>query len=373
MKIPEGYALVGGDDEFMVDRQAEDWFKELKDGFGEGVEVEIIDGRAPTVAEADTCISRFMQAGQNLSLFGDRKIVWLRQVSFLADNQTGKSENTKQALANLTDWLEKFDDANTYLLISGAPIDKRKAFPKFFDKKKKANFLSANKNSDQLIDLVKLECRKHGIRVHEDAAIALINRVSGNTRMMMNEIEKLATYLDSGEDKTITYQLVNEMVSQFGETEFFELADAFYNFDLQKALQSVRKHFFTHKDARPVLSNLQNRNRLLIQLRSLKEGQWLELGGYQLNAQSLAKAQQAYASWFEAVDQKSEFHPFGQNPWYLSRLAQIANAIPLRTLIEFQLMFIETFSRLIDHPNEQEQLIRNLVIDCHKELGAAHR
>lgn len=368
MSIPEGFALVGGDDEFLVDRKADDFFKELKTRFGESAEAEIIDGRASTVADVESAISQFMQAGQNMSLFGDMKIVWLRQVSFLADNQTGRAEGTKQSLSSLTEWLETFSDPNTYLLISGSPVDKRKTFPKFFDKQKRALFLSAGKNTDQLIDLAKLECRKHGIHIEEEAAIALVNRLSGNTRMMMNELEKLATYLESQEQRTITYTLVNDMVSQFGETEFFELADAFYNFDLQKSLRSVRKHFFTHKDARPVLSNLQNRNRLLIQLRALKDGQWLELGGRQLNAGALGRAQQAYADCFSVPDKKSEFHPFGQNPWYLSRLAGIANAIPLRTLIEFQLMFIETFSRIIDHPNEQEQLVHNLVIDCHKEM-----
>ena len=371
MDIPEGFVLIGGDDEFLVDRQANDIFKELKTRFGDSAVVEIIDGRASTVADVDSCISQFMQAGQNMSLFGDLKVVWLRQVSFLADNQTGRAEGTKQSLTSLTDWLGSFNDPNTYLLISGSPIDKRKAFPKFFEKRKQAIFLSAGKNADQLIDLAKRECRKHGIGIEEEAAIALVNRLSGNTRMMMNEIEKLATYLESQDQPKITYSLVNDMVSQFGETEFFELADAFYNFDLEKSLRSVKKHFFTHKDARPVLSNLQNRNRLLIQLRSLKDGQWLDLGGRQLNASALARAQQNYADHYSEPDKKSEYHPFGQNPWYLGRLANIANAIPLRTLIEFQLMFIETFSRIIDHPNEQEQLIRNLVIDCHKEILGA--
>lgn len=373
MKVPEGYALVGGEDEFMVDRQAEEWFKEQKASFGENAEIEVIDGRASNVSDVENCISRFMQGGQNLSLFGDQKVIWLRQVNFLADNQTGRAEGTKSALKDLTTWLETFNDANTFLLISASPVDRRKAFPKFFDKQKKLQFISPGKGGDQLVYLVKLECQKHGISIEEEAIIALIARVSGNTRMMMNELEKLATYLDNSEDKRVTYSLVNDMVSQFGETEFFELADAFYNFNLQKALRSVRRHFFTHKDARPVLTNLQNRNRLLIQLRSLKDGGWFQLDGRQLNAASIARAQQAYADYFHAPTQKSEYHPFGQNPWYLSRLAGIANTIPLRTLIDFQLMFIETFSRILDHPNEQEQLVRNLVIDCHKKLAPGNR
>lgn len=369
MKIPDLYALVGGDDEFMADRQAEEWFNLLKSKFGDEVETEIIDARVSNAADAGACLSRFMQAGQNLSLFGEQKIIWLRQINFIGDNQTGRAEGTKSALAGLTDWLKIYNDPNTYLLLSGSPVDRRKVFSKFFDKKGKLLHLATAKNADQLIDLAFKECERLEIRIEEEAAVALVTRVSGNTRMMMNEIEKLATYLASEDQKIITYSLVNEMVSQFGETEFFEMADAFYGSDLSRALKSVKKHFFTHKDARPVLSSLQNRNRLLIQLRSLKEGQFLELGGRQISKSALERARRQYESCFINGEQKSEYHPFGQNPWYLSRLGAIANTISLRTLISFQLRFIETFSRMIDHPNEQEQLIRDLVIDCHKERG----
>jgi DNA polymerase-3 subunit delta len=367
MKIPEQYALVGADDEYLADRQAETWFNTLQADMG--AETEVIDARAQNVAEVESFINQFTQSAQNLSLFGDKKIVWLRQVNFLADNQTGRAEGTKKALEGLTSLLETFSDPNTYLLISGAPVDRRKAFPKFFDKQSRLLYLAATKQLDQLVALVNEACRNLEVEIDGEACEALIDRVAGNTRMMISELQKLATYLADKDPRRITYPLVNDMVSAFGETEFFELADAFYNPDLDVALASVKKHFFAHKDARPVLTNLQNRNRLLIQLRSLKEGQWIRLDQRQLSAQDLARAQDAYAGHFVDAAKKSEFHPFGQNPWYLSRLAKIAQRIPLRTLIDFQLRLLEAFSEIINHPNEQEQVIHNLVMDCHQGLA----
>jgi DNA polymerase III subunit delta len=370
MKIPDYFALVGGDDEFLADREASSWFQQLRDRFGEDCETEIIDGRVANTGEVQQCIARLMQAGQNLSLFGTSKVVWLRHVSFLADTQTGKSEGTKEELDALTSWLERFNDPNTFILISGCPIDRRKTTAKFFEKQGKLHFLSAARSSDQLVALAREECSRHDLKIGQEAAEALVDRLNGNTRMMICEIEKIATFLASDQHREVTRQWIGELVPAFGDADFFEIADAFYSFDLNGSLQAVRRHFFTHKDARPVLSNLQGRNRLLIQLRALHDGNRMDISR-QIQAQALSRVADQFSDLFENVSAKSEFHPFGQNPWYLGRLASVASRIPLRTLISFQLLFIDAFSRLIDHPNEQEQIIVELFMDCHMELNGA--
>ncbi len=367
MSIPDKFVLVGGDDEFRVDRQAEEYYQAKLKEFGDGADTEIIDGRAQNVADVTEVISRFMQAGQNMSLFGDKKVVWLRQATFLGDNQTGRAEGTKSELAAMLKWLETYDDPNTYLILSGSPVDRRKAFPKFFDKQKAFNLVSSPKDASEIIDMVREECKKYEVSIDEEAALALIARVNGNSRVMMNEVEKIATYLHSEDRPAITYDLVNEMVSQFGETEFFELTDAFYQPNLDQALQAVKRHFFTNRDARPLISSLQNRNRLLILLRSLGDGQIINLNTRQLSAADLAKAASKFGEFFIDPSKKSEFHPFGQNPWYMNRLMSIARTIPMKTLIDYQIRLVDVFSRMIEHPYEQEQIIKELVIDCHKD------
>jgi DNA polymerase-3 subunit delta len=367
MNYPQGYALVSGDDEYLADREAESWFRGLCAQMGPDCETEVIDGRAPTIAEVQDCLCRIMRNSQNLSLFGERRILWLRHASFLSDQQAGKFEGSKEGVEDFRSWLETFDDPNTYVLISGYPLDRRKAFCKFFEKNGRLHFLASSKNTDQLVQLVLQECRTHDVRISREAAETLISRVNGNTRMMMSEIEKMATFLASESRNEITYERILEHVPAFGESDFFELADAFYASDLDEALQALRRHFFTHKDGRPVLSNLQTRNRLLLQLRALKEGQQLDISSRSLQAPALQKAASHYTDCFQDLSAKSEFHPFGQNAWYLGKLATIANQITLKTLIRFQLLFIEAFSRLIDHPNEQEDVVRDLLIACHLE------
>ena len=61
------------------------------------------------------------------------------------------------------------------------------------------------------------------------------------------------------------------MVPNFGEGDFFEATDAFFSGQLEWALDALNRHFFTQAEARPLLGSLQSRNRLMIQLRILKD------------------------------------------------------------------------------------------------------
>ena len=91
----------------------------------------------------------------------------------------------------------------------------------------------------------------------------------------LKETRKLASYIgaDGGE---ITEQMIIDMVPDFGEGDFFEASEAFFSGKLDWALDAIDRHFFQGKDARPLLATLQNRNRLLIQLRVLVDGAELD-------------------------------------------------------------------------------------------------
>ena len=53
------------------------------------------------------------------------------------------------------------------------------------------------------------------------------------------------------------------------EGDFFEAAEAFFSGDLKWTLAALHRHFFSGGDARPVIAALQNRNRILLQVRAL--------------------------------------------------------------------------------------------------------
>jgi DNA polymerase-3 subunit delta len=46
------------------------------------------------VGEVESAVNRFRDSVQTVSMFGGRRLVWLKDVNFLADTVTGRAEST---------------------------------------------------------------------------------------------------------------------------------------------------------------------------------------------------------------------------------------------------------------------------------------
>ena len=133
---------------------------------------------------------------------------------------------------------------------------------------------------------------------------------------------------------------VAELSPNAAQGDFFETADAFFSGDLQWTLAALRRHFFAGGDARPILAALQNRNRILVQVRALSDSGEARVGprgieGLQRGAATFG------AKYGEAIAEKSSYNVFTQNPWYLGKLASSAKLPTLRRLIDNQRDWIE--------------------------------
>ncbi len=131
----------------------------------------------------------------------------------------------------------------------------------------------------------------------------------------------------------------------------------------------MQRHFFAGGDARPVISSLQNRNRILIQARVLLDAGELRAPSekYGFDKTAWAAAQSRYAEAFGGDAEKSSFNLFTQNQWYAGKLVSGAKLPPLRRLIDNQQEFIRVFEEIIQRPNDQEAVLRDMAVRC---LGA---
>jgi DNA polymerase-3 subunit delta len=113
-----------------------------------------------------------------------------------------------------------------------------------------------------------------------------------------------------------------------------------------------------------MLAALQNRTRILIQARVLLDAGDLRLGGNGVDKAAFARAQEAYAPHFGGDTEKSSFNIFTQNQWYLGKLIGAAKLPSLRRLIDNQQEFIHAFEEIVQRPNEQETVLRDMAVRC---------
>jgi DNA polymerase-3 subunit delta len=361
MAPAKNFTFICGSDDFLVGRLGKERFDALAAETPGEFSREVLSGFAGNVADVESAVNRFRDSVQTISMFGGKRVVWLKDVNFLADTVTGRAESTLKLVADLQEILEKINPDETAVLITAAPVDRRRSFPKWCEKN--ANFVLAggdDADGSALEGVILAEARALGVTITPDATRLLLAKVGANTRLLVAEMQKLANYVAEGE--SIEEKHVAELTANTAEGDFFESAEAFFRGDLKWTLAALHRHFFSGGDARPVISALQNRNRILLQARALLDTGEARLGPRGLDG--LAQAGATHAAKFVGVTEKSSFNLFTQNSWYIGKLAGSGKLPTLRRLIDNQQEFIAAFEEIVRRPHEQEEVLRELAVRC---------
>lgn len=366
--VQKNFTFIGGADDFLVNRLAKSRFEEMGEGLTDEFSRDMVDGFANTVADVESAVNQFQTTVETMPMFGERKVVWFRNVSFLADSVTGRAEGTLAQVQRLRDLLEEIDPAATAVLLTASPVDRRRTFPKWCEGNAEYHWVGGggkggSGDSENLEELVRTECREQKVSIEKDAMGLLLGKLNGNTRLIVEEVRKLAAYLGQ-DDAVIESAHVTELVPHFGEGDVFEAAEAFFSGDLVWTLDALHRHFFSGHDARPLIAMMQNRNRILIQLRILIDSGEIRLGYRGLDKAGFERAAAAYADVFGEGKDKSPFNVFSQNLWYLGRLAEGLKSSPLKRLITFQSEFLRAFTEIIERPNQEEDVLKEMAIRC---------
>jgi DNA polymerase-3 subunit delta len=88
------FSFICGQDDFLVGRMGRKRFEELAGEATDEFSREVVNGFAANVDEVETAVNRFREAVQTIPMFGGKRVVWLKDVNFLADSVTGKAETT---------------------------------------------------------------------------------------------------------------------------------------------------------------------------------------------------------------------------------------------------------------------------------------
>jgi len=354
------FSFICGQDDFLVARAGQRRFEELGGREADEFSREVVSGFAANVDDVEAAVGRFREAVQTLPMFGGRRIVWLKDVNFLADTVTGRAEMTLRCVEDLQQILQTVDPGETAVLITASPLDRRRSFAKWCERGSAFELTDGADDGQALASVVEAEAQAIGAKFGPGAVELLLARIGSNARLLVEEVHKLADHADGA---LIEESAVAELTPNAAQGDFFETADAFVTGDLQRTLAALRRHFFAGGDARPVLAALQNRNRILIQLRALVDAGEAKVGPR--GVEGLQRAAPAYGPLFgEAAAEKSSFNVFTQNPWYVGKLAGSGPLPTLRRLIDNQREFVCAFEEIIRRPNEQEDVLRDMAVRC---------
>jgi DNA polymerase-3 subunit delta len=356
------FTFICGQDDYLVGRAGKERFAVLAADTPDEFAREVINGFTANMADVESALSRFRESVQTVSMFGGKRVVWLKDVNFLSDSVTGRAEGTLTLVEELKALLDALNPDETSVLITAAPVDRRRSFLKWCEQNSDFSLHGGDGDGagEALAGIALAEAKALGASFAPGAVDLLLAKVGSNTRLLVEEVGKLASY--AGDGAKIEESHVADLTPNSAEGDFFETAEAFFAGDLRWTLAALHRHFFAGGDSRPVLAALQNRNRILLQLRVLVDAGEVKIGPRGVDG--LPRAASGYSGRFaEAIGEKSSYNVFSQNPWYLGKLAG-AKLPSLRRLIDNQQEFVATFLEIVRRSDEQEDVLRDMTVRC---------
>lgn len=284
--IPKIFLIFGGES-YLVENTAKKIIHMLlpedKKEFG----LEIIYAN-------DTDIKNIMSAIKTPSLFGLKRVVWIKDCENLLEKKSeGFDKNIERSIPD-----------NTYVILTaekaGKKIGEVIEFSAFKENKK------SDKN--QAYEFAQLKLKKSGKKLSPIAFEYLLSLTGVNLRQIMNELEKLELYCKDKDN--ITEDDINILIPKSIEYAPFAMSDAIAEKNLTRALELLEEFSRAKNSGYSLVPMLTKRIRLLLQIKILIEKNDIPLNivrkGYY--------DQKTYSSASKKLS--------GQHPYLIFRIAQ---------------------------------------------------
>lgn len=311
--------LVCGEDEFAVKQRATQlygqWSTELS-----GAELEILDASVGNSLDALKVLGRLREALQTLPFFGNSKLVWLRNCTFLGDERAASTQAVTEGLADLAQDLKAMDWGNVRLLISAGKVDKRKVFYKALDKIGTVETFAGWSIEDrdwagQAEAWASKAIRERRKEITDVALSELVNRVGPNARQLDSEIEKLTLY--AGDRARIELEDVEAICTRNKTARAFALGDALGDRDLPRLLARLDEELWEvkldpQKSEIGLLYGLISKARAMLLLKEMLREGWVKPDvDYNRFKAQLEKVPP------DQLPQDRRFNPLAINPYVL--------------------------------------------------------
>jgi len=276
--------FICGDDDYLVDAAARERVDQLVPAAEREFGLDIIDGRKDTAADAARAVKDCMESVQ-MQGFAASKTVWLRDASFLTGggSRAATAEAAKAAVERMARWLgeDPLRDGQN-LIITAGKILRASVFFKACQRhgevidfggelKPWEQEKAAHERLDLLLD-------KAGLQMEGPARSEFIARVGFDTRLQVQELEKLRLYLHP--KRSATAQDVRDITSIGREANAWDVQDALGERNANALIAAVSKLDGQKGIGIMLAAMLEKSVRDLIILREAFDKKWVYDGGW---------------------------------------------------------------------------------------------
>lgn len=296
------FHVIVGSDDGMVREEALALYNQLTGGNDDGFTHETIDGNADNSEGAYEICASTSQSLMTMPMFGGDKVVWLRNVNFLGDDVTGRSQRTEAGVELLRGILEKGLPDGIQFLLSADKIDKRKSFWKFLEKNAAVqSFEKIDISQDgweaEVAHLVETRSKELGLQFEPDALELFVMLAGEQTKQIANELEKLDLYLGT-ERRVITEDDVRKLVPLSRAAVVFETGKAIQTGNVVRAIQLIDEQLEAEESAIGIMrASIINVVRNLFMAKLILEKFKPATGNYGAFAGALNKLPAADRAW----------------------------------------------------------------------------
>ena len=330
-----------GNDEYLVGLNARRKVDELCPDAEQSLSLEIIDGDAGKIEDAAAAIDRCLAAFRTVGLFGGRKVVWFRDVSFLSSAVIMKNEQVKRLLGNLAGDLKAGLAAEQFLVMSATGIDKRTAFYKALNEVAEiAEHAVPERDYEARPVALKRAVtlfRRAGYAIDSGAAEAFIDRTGFETRQIINEVEKMVLF--KGSDKTVALEDVHAITSASAEAVAWDFTDAVAEGRLGDSIRIFRQLLFQKQTPVGLVIQLESLFQNLLRFREYMDAGWLIMNGNRIQ-------------WANDPELDAYFSGISDDPrrmhWFrASRIAGQAAPASAKNLAARKQLIVDTHERML--------------------------
>lgn len=340
-----------GNDEYSVGLNARKKVDEICPAAEQALSLEIILGDAGKIDDAASVIDQCLAAFRTVGLFGGKKVVWFRDVTFLSNAVIMKNERVKRLLGELTKDLKAGLSPDQFLVISAPDVDKRTAFFKALNEVcELSEYAVPERDYEALpvaIERAATLFKREGYSIDSAALDAFIDKTGFETRQIMNEVEKMVLF--KGDDKTITAVDVQTITSASGEALIWDLTDAVAEGQLGDAIRLFRQLLFQKQTTVGLIIQIENLFQNLLRFREYMDAGWLRMNG---NRIQWANDPQVDDYFSVMPDDPRKMH------WFrASKIAQQASAHSTVRLASCKKLVVDTHERMFSEGSIPHELL----------------